>query len=113
SISTEEDFDFGDLNNAIPEVSVDPTDVNAEVGELNLGSFASDSPDGLGRANFQQLTTLNPALFGPGTPLPGGASPFPVNIDVSTDYFVSATIKSGALSITLRNTLGFNLSTLT
>jgi hypothetical protein len=113
SISTEEDFDFGDLNNAIPEVSVDPTDVNAEVGELSLGSFASDSPDGLGRANFQQLTTLNPALFGPGTPLPGGSSPAPVNIDVSTDYFVSATIKSGALEITLRNTLGFNLSTLT
>lgn len=113
SISTEEDFDFGDLNNAIPEVSVDPTDVNAKVGELNLGSFASDSPDGLGRANFQQLTTLNPALFGQGTPLFAGASPFPVNIDVSTDYFVSATIKSGALSITLRNTLGFNLSSLT
>jgi len=113
SISTEEDFDFGDLNNAIPVVSVDPTDVNAQVGELNLGSFASESPDGLGRANFQQLTTLNPALFGPGTPLPAGQSPSPVNINVSTDYFVSATIKNGSLAVTLRNTLGFNLSTLT
>lgn len=112
-LSKETEFEFGDLNDAIPVVSVDPTNVNAQVGDLSLGSFASNNADGLGRANFQQLTTLNPALFGPGTPLPGGASPFPVNIDVSTDYFVSATIKNGSLSITLRNTLGFNLSTLT
>lgn len=112
-LSKESEFDFGDLNDAIPEVSVAPTDVNAQVGDLSLGSFASDNTDGLGRANFQQLTTLNPAMFGPGTPLPGGSSPFPVNIGVSTDYFVSATIKNGSLSITLRNTLGFNLSTLT
>jgi hypothetical protein len=112
-LSKETEFEFGDLNDAIPEVSVDPTDVNAQVGDLNLGSFASNNADGLGRANFQQLTTLNPALFSAGTPLPGGSSPFPVNIDVSTDYFVSATIRNGALSITLRNTLGFNLSSLT
>jgi hypothetical protein len=112
SISTTEDFDFGDLNDAIPVISVAPTTVNAEVGPLKLNEFSSDSgPDGLGKASFQQLTGINPALVPAGTQLPAGGSPSPVNINLATNYLVSATIQSGSIVMTLNNKLGFNLNT--
>ena len=112
SISTTEDFDFGDLNDAIPVISVAPTTVNAEVGPLSLNEFSSDSgPDGLGKASFQQLTGINPALVPAGTLLPAGGSPSPVNINLATNYLVSATIQSGSIVMTLNNKLGFNLNT--
>jgi hypothetical protein len=112
SISTTEDFDFGDLNDAIPVISVAPTTVNAEVGPLRLNEFSSDSgPDGLGKASFQQLTGINPALVPAGTLLPAGGSPSPVNINLATNYLVSATIQSGSIVMTLNNKLGFNLNT--
>jgi hypothetical protein len=112
SISTTEDFDFGDLNDAIPVISVAPTEVDAEVGPLRLNEFASESgPDGLGKASFQQLTGINPALVPAGTLLPAGGSPSPVNINLATNYLVSATIQSGSIVMTLNNKLGFNLST--
>lgn len=112
SISTTEDFDFGDLNDAIPVISVAPTTVNAEVGPLRLNEFSSDSgPDGLGKASFQQLTGLNPALVPAGTLIPAGGSPSPVNINLATNYLVSATIQSGSIVMTLNNKLGFNLNT--
>ncbi len=112
SISTTEDFDFGDLNDAIPVISVAPTTVDAEVGPLKLNEFSSDSgPNGLGSANFQQLTGLNPSLFPAGTPILGASSPNPVNISLATNYLVSATIREGSILMTLNNKLGFNLST--
>lgn len=111
SISTTEDFDFGDLNDAIPSISVAPTEVDAKVGALRLNEFASDSgPDGLGKANFQQLTGVNPVLVPAGTLFPAGGSPSPVNINLATNYLVSATIQSGSIVMTLNNKLGFNLS---
>ncbi len=114
SLSFDESFDFGDLTDAVPDVTVDPTSVNAEVGPLSLNDFASDTgPDGLGKANFQQLTGVNPALVPAGSFLPAGGSPNPVNINLATDYFVSATITSGGISVTLTNRLGFNLSSVT
>jgi len=111
SVSKEEDFDFGDLNDAIPEISTDPTSFNSQVGELELGSFSSGGSN-LGTASFQDLTGLNPAIVPAGTPILGGSTPSPVNIDVgqSTDFFVSATIKRGSIEISITNNLGFDIS---
>lgn len=111
SISKEEDFDFGDLNDAIPEISTDETSFSSQVGELELGSFSSGNGN-LGTASFQDLTGLNPALFPANTAIPPGTTPAPVNIDVgaSTDFFVSATIKRGAIAISITNTLGFDIT---
>jgi hypothetical protein len=112
NISKTESFDFGDLNDAIPEISAEGTEFSAEVGELSLGSFSSGN-GALGEANFQDLTGLNPAVVPIGTPLFGANSPT-VNIEVSanTDFFSSATIKRGAIEVDLTNDLGFNINQL-
>lgn len=111
SVVNEQDFDFGDLNDAIPEVNVDPTSFNSTVGEIELGSFSSGGGN-LGSATFEELTGANSAAFPQGTFLPGSAGPTaPHNIDIgnNADYFVSATIKNGALEITVTNDLGFDI----
>jgi hypothetical protein len=112
NISKTESFDFGDLNDAIPEISAEGTEFSAEVGELSLGSFSSGN-GALGEANFQDLTGLNPAVVPIGTPLFGANSPT-VNIEVgaNTDFFSSATIKRGAIEVDLTNDLGFNINQL-
>ena len=112
TISKTESFDFGDLNDAIPEISAEGTEFSAEVGELSLGSFSSGN-GALGEANFQDLTGLNPAVVPIGTPLFGANSPT-VNIEVgaNTDFFSSATIKRGAIEVDLTNDLGFNINQL-
>ena len=112
TISKTESFDFGDLNDAIPEISAEGTEFSAEVGELSLGSFSSGNGS-LGEANFQDLTGLNPAVVPIGTPLFGANSPT-VNIEVgaNTDFFSSATIKRGAIEVDLTNDLGFNINQL-
>ncbi|NBW70488.1 MAG: hypothetical protein EBR32_03640 [Bacteroidetes bacterium] len=112
TISKTESFDFGDLNDAIPEISAEGTEFSAEVGELSLGSFSSGN-GALGEANFQDLTGLNPAVVPIGTPLFGATSPI-VNIAVgaNTDFFSSATIKRGAILVDLTNDLGFNINQL-
>lgn len=110
SISTEEEFNLGDLNDAIPEVQGSTTNFNSQVGEIELGSFSSGTGD-LGSTNFAEITG------GPeppsGTVVPAGSnSSMPVNINIgsNTDYFVSATMSSGALELTVTNNLGFDLS---
>lgn len=114
SISTTEDFDFGDLDDAIPVISVAPTSLSSQVGPLTLDEFSSGGgANGLGSATFGQLTGRNPALVPAGTLLLAGSSPFPVNVSLATDYLVSATIQSGSVSMTLNNKLGFTLRTVT
>lgn len=111
SLSVEEDFDFGDLDDAIPEVDVEPTVFEAEVGEISLTDFSSEGEDGnLGEADFEQLTGLTG--FQEGDFIPGASSPFPVNIELETDFFVSAMIKSGGIEITMKNQLGFDIDEL-
>lgn len=112
TISTEENFDFGDLNDAVPEIDAPSTSFNAEVGELEVGSFSSGNGD-LGTTDFDAITNGNepPA----GTPVPSGSNAGdPVNISIgnNTDFFTSATIKSGSLEMTVANDLGFDIETL-
>jgi len=113
SISREEEFEFGDLNDAIPTISSDPTNSSSAVGEIEIGSFSSGSGN-LGTASFEELTGLDPAFVPAGTPIPGGSTPTPVSIDVgnNTDFFVSATVKRGAIEIGITNNLGFNISSI-
>lgn len=109
-ISIEEDFDVGDLDDAIPVVSVSPTDFNTQVGELEIGNFSSGSGN-LGTASFQELTGLDPSTVPPGTHILAGSTATPVIIDVgnNTDFFVSATIKNGGIVVAVTNNLGFNI----
>ncbi len=112
TISTEEDFDFGDLNDAVPEIDAPSTSFNAEVGELEIGSFSSGNGN-LGTTDFDAITGGNepPA----GTPVPAGSNAgSPVNIEIgnNTDFFTSATIKDGSLDLTVTNELGFDVATL-
>ena len=113
SINKNEEFEFGDLNDAIPEIDTDKTEFNAEVGEISIGDFSSGTGN-LGEANFQDLTGINPSTIPAGIPIPGGSSPTPTNIDVgnNTDFFKSATIKRGSIQLTLTNDLGFTINEL-
>jgi hypothetical protein len=107
-LTKEEDFDFGDLDEAIPTVDADPTTVNAEVGEIGLTNFSSASGN-VGEAGFTSITGASspPA----GQTIPGGSGT--VNIPFTTDYFESAVIKNdGDLELTLTNNLGFHIDEL-
>lgn len=112
SLSKEEDFDFGDLNDAIPEISTSPTSFSSQVGELELGSFSSGSGN-LGEANFQDLTGIPSGTVSQGDPVPAQTVSPAVTIDLNTDFFTSAMFKGGSLEIVLENNLGFNLDNIT
>ncbi len=113
TLSQEESFDFEDLKNVVPTIDIAPTTFESEVGEIELNDFSSQDENGnLGEASFQDLTGLENPLQ-KGDPLPAAQSPFPVNIELETDFFVSAQIKSGGIEISFRNELGFDLDNLT
>ncbi|MFA5669617.1 MAG: hypothetical protein WC967_10235 [Balneolaceae bacterium] len=109
-ISIEEDFEIGDLDDAIPVVSVSPTSFNSQVGELEIGSFSSGNGN-LGTASFQDLTGLDPNTVPSGTLILAGSTINPVVIDVgnNTDFFVSATVKNGGIVVSVTNNLGFDI----
>lgn len=113
TISQEESFNFGAIENAIPMIEIAPKAISSEVGEIELSNFSSQNGSGsVGQAGFEDLTG-QPSIFQSGDFIPGAESPFPYKIDLSTDYFVSAQIKSGAIVFDFRNELGFNLDDLT
>lgn len=113
TLSQEETFDFGDIENAIPSIEVAPAAITSEVGEIELNSFSSQNGSGnVGQAGFEDLTG-QPSVLQSGDFIPGASSPHPVNIDLNTDYFVSAQIKNGSIVFTLKNELGFDLEELT
>ena len=112
SITTEEEFDFGSLDDAVPEIDGTSASFNSEVGEIEIGDFSSGGGD-LGSTNFAEITggATPPA----GTPVPAGDnSEMPVNIDIgaSSDFFTSATIRDGSLDIGVTNELGFDIQSL-
>lgn len=111
TLAVEEEFNFGDLDDAIPLVNVEPTSFEAQVGEISLTDFSSEGEDGnLGEADFEQLTGISD--LEEGDPIPGASTQDPVNIDLETDFFVSAMIKSGGIEVTIKNDLGFDLDEL-
>ncbi len=110
-LSRVEDFDFGNLDNAIPALEFEPEQLNATVGPIVIRDFSSG--DDLGSAGFESMTGLQSDNFSAGDNVPPGSTPQPVNIDLDTDYFVSATIIEGGLIIELKNELGFDIDNLT
>ncbi len=109
TISKEEEFDFGDLNDAIPAISATATDFNSQVGEIQLGSFSSGAGSNIGEASFTDLTGIPDGTVGSGDPVPVQTISPEVTINLDTDFFRSATFKSGSMDIVLENNLGFNL----
>jgi hypothetical protein len=112
SITTEEDFDFGSLDDAIPEIDGTSASFESEVGEIEIGSFSSGGGE-LGSTNFAEIT--GGATPPTGTPVPAGDnSAMPVNIDIgaTSDFFTSATIRDGSLDLGVTNELGFDIQTL-
>lgn len=107
TLSKEETFDFGDLNDAIPTIDVEGTSFNTEVGEIKIASFGS-SDGNLGEASFADLTG-QAGFFQQGDQVPPQVISPEVTVNLDTDFFVSATFKSGSLDIVLENNLGFNL----
>lgn len=110
TLSRTEEFDFGDLNDAIPEIGVDPTSFNSQVGEIEIGSFSSGNGD-LGSVDIEAVTGSDPNIVPAGTPIFAGdnsANPVQINIGENTDFFVSATIKRGTIDIQINNQLGFD-----
>ena len=107
-----ESFDFDDLSDAIPVIDIEPTQFEAQVGEIVLTEFSSQDESGnLGEANFDNLTGIGVSPQ-EGDFVPGAQSPTPVNISLDTDFFESATIKQGSIEIVLRNELGIDLDIL-
>ncbi len=112
SITTEEDFDFGSLDDAIPQIDGTSASFESEVGEIEIGSFSSGGGD-LGSTNFAEIT--GGATPPTGTPVPAGDnSAMPVNIDIgaTSDFFTSATIRDGSLDMGVTNELGFDIQSL-
>lgn len=106
TLSKEQEFDFGDLRDAIPEIDVPPTTVNPAVGEIELQEFASSGNVGsvgagdfvTGGSNLQDGDHLDP----------GSANGIQIN-NFNPDYFQSATVaENGSINIELTNNLGFN-----
>ncbi|MDX1636944.1 MAG: hypothetical protein R3281_03170 [Balneolaceae bacterium] len=112
TLSKQEDFDFGSLDGAIPEVDVATKSVDATVGALSINDFSSTTGN-LGSAGFQEVTGLDPNTVSPGTPIIAGSET--VEINISTDYLQSATIKgnNGSISVTITNQLGFTIDQVT
>lgn len=113
TISKEQDFEFGDLNDAIPVINVDPTSFESEVGEIELTDFSSGDGD-LGSADIEEVTGIDFGALPPGVQAPGGdnsADPVQIGIGASTDFFRSAIVKDGELEIEITNNLGFDFET--
>lgn len=108
TISKEQNFEFGDLNEGIPTINVDPASFSSQVGEIEITDF-SESSGNIGEASFQDLTGIDPTPIDPGDPVPNQLVNPEVTINLNTDLFESATFKNGSLEITLLNNLGFDL----
>lgn len=112
SVSQEQNFEFGDIEDAVPAVEVAPTVFESQVGEIQLSNFSSQNDESsVGEAGFEDLTGQASTLQS-GDWIPGAQSPFPVKINLETDYFISAQIKSGHILFTINNELGFDLDNL-
>lgn len=108
-LSKQQDFNFGDLNDAIPEVDAPPTTETKEVGAITLNTLNASGD--VGSAGFTDVTGKSNTLS-KGDLLFGGSGT--ANIGLTTDYFVSAVVKENcSLDFTITNNLGFDIDQLT
>ena len=138
-LSAEIDFEIGDFDDLIPELEIDPTHVESEIGTLEIDDFStsfeseigliSGEPEELkdeqmeiglfeiefnasGRASFEQVTGLDPDDFESGDLVPGPMSET-VLVELEISGFQRAEIESGLIRLSLSNDLGFDISNLT
>lgn len=109
SLVVDEKFDFGDLDDAIPEVDVRATNINTEVGVIEFEEF-STGEGAVGSASFEEFTGFQPPPEG--TPIPAGQSGN-IDIELTTERLVTASVTNGKAIFDLTNDLGFDLSQLT
>ncbi len=134
-LSSEIDFEIGELDDIIPEVDIEPTAVESEIGTLEIDDFSasfdtqigniSGEPEDLddeameigdfeiefnasGSAGFEEITGLDPDDFSPGTPVPGPVDETLI-VPLDTPGFVRAEIESGGMLFVFTNDLGFDI----
>ena len=137
-LSTEVDFEIGDFEDIIPVLIVDQTDIEGEIGNLEVDEFSSTfaseigelsgDPEELeeeqveigvfqiefratGTADFEKVTGLDESAFGPGDPVPGPETEtFLIELDVPG--FERAIIDSGGVRFFFSNDLGFDIQSM-
>lgn len=135
SISSEMDFDFGDFSDVIPEIDIENTEIDTEIGIIDVDDFSSgfesevgtlskeaESTEdeevelgvfdvafsGSGSSGYFDVTGQDPANFPAGTPIP--ASTAIVSIDLDAGTFQNAVVDEGGIRIEFTNNLGFDIS---
>ncbi len=134
-LSTEIDFEIGELDDIIPELDIDPTDVESEIGTLEIDDFSSSFNtqigeisgeaedmddeemevgdfeiefDASGSAGFEEVTGLDANDFSTGTFVPGSGGQT-IIVPLETPGFVRAEIERGGLLFVFTNDLGFDI----
>ncbi len=134
-LSTEIDFEIGDVDDISPELSIDPTEFESEIGSLEIDDFSSSfeseigeftgEPEDLeeqqvevgvleiefrasGTADFEQVTGLDAGAYGAGDPLPGPVE-ITLTIELDNPSFEEAVIESGGIRFFFDNDLGFDI----
>ena len=109
SLTVNEEFDFGDLDDAIPEVDVRETDITTEIGSIKFVEF-STGEGAVGSASFEQFAGFQAPPVG--TPIPAGQSGA-IDIELTTERFVEALVTDGKAIFDMTNDLGIDISQLT
>ena len=139
SLSSELDFDIGDFDNIIPAIDVDPTEVESEIGLLDVDDFSSEFEsevgvfeseteamddeeaevgvfqvefEGSGSADFETVTDSDPSLVSAGDPVTAPPVPKVIDIELDAADFQRAEIEGGGMRFTFENNLGFDISDL-
>lgn len=139
SLFSDVEFGIGDLDDIIPNVDVDPTDVESEIGLIEVDDFSSDFSseigtidsepetlddedarvgvfevefDGSGDADFERVTGLDPQFISPGDEILAPADPVVIEIELDAGDFQSAVIEQGAIRFEFENNLGFNIGSM-
>ncbi len=138
-LSTEEDFEIGELDDIIPAMDFDEIAVESEIGNLEIDDFSSTFESEIGdisseqedlqdetmevgvfeigfeasgSADFEAVTSLDASDYGPGTPIPGPVVRT-VIVPLHTPGFERAEIESGSIRYSFTNDLGFDIRDLT
>lgn len=134
-LSTEIDFEIGDVEDISPDLSIDPAEFESEIGSLEIDDFSTSfeseigeftgEPEDMeeeqlevgifeiefgasGTADFEQITGLDAGAYGAGDPLPGPVETT-LTIELDTPAFEEALIESGGIRFFLENDLGFDI----
>jgi hypothetical protein len=111
-LTKEQDFDLGDLSDAVPQVDVPTTSVSSNIGLIGFSGFSpgTGNVDSVGFNQFTggsgQTPDKGDQIFAGSTP-PGGVT---IDLNDNLDLFSSAVLANdGTLEVTLTNDLGLHI----